>query len=375
MERILVTGGAGFIGSHLVDALISIGYRVRVLDSLAPPTHNGKLPKWFNRKAQFIRGDVREKKDWIRSLKGVDYVFHLAAYMDFHLNFSAYVDTIAKSTALLFEAIVEKKLPIKKIIAASSQAVYGEGKYQCSRHGIVYPELRPLSQLKKQQWEVRCPLDGRVMKPIAQKEDDFPNPQIPYGISKLALEKLLLTLGKAYNIPTVALRYSIVHGARQSFRHFYSGALREFAVLALSGQPMRMHEDSRQIRDFVHVDDVTRAHMLVLKNPKANWQVFNIGSGKPVQVYELAREVASAAGVKFGPQMQGIFRWGAPRHAPMDISKIKKLGWKPRKKLADNARDYVNWVQNYPTAKNFLKASFSKMRKEGILLATKVASK
>ncbi len=375
MVQVFITGGAGFIGSHLVDTLISQGYKVRVLDNLDSPTHNGKLPPWFNKNAQFIRGDVREKRDWARTLKGVDYVFHLAAYMDFHLNFSAYIDTITKSTALLFETIVERKLPVKKIIAASSQAIYGEGKYYCSRHGIIYPELRPLEQLNKKQWEVRCLNDGKVMRPVAQREDDTPNPQIPYGIAKLALEKLLLTLGKTYNIPTVALRYSIVHGPRQSFRHFYSGALREFAVLALAGLPIRMHEDGGQIRDFVHVEDVTRAHLTVLKNKKADFRIFNVGSGRTTKVIDLARIVAKVAGVPFQPELKGIFRLGTPRHSPMDISKLKKLGWKPRKVLEDNVRDYIEWVNHYPEAKKYLRQTYTKMKKEGTLLAPKLRGK
>ncbi len=219
---VLVAGGAGFIGSHLVDALILRGYRVRVLDNLCRPSHNGKLPEWFNKKAEFVKGDVREKKDWEKALRGASHVFHLAAYMDYHLDFSAYVDTNTKSAALLYEVIVEKKLPVKKVILASSQAVYGEGKYECPRHGEVYALPRDEKQLREKNWECQCWCGKKFSAILPEKEDDALLPGNPYGISKMMLEKLALNLGKAYDIPTVLVRYSIVHGPRQSFRHFYS---------------------------------------------------------------------------------------------------------------------------------------------------------
>ena len=237
-ELVLVTGGAGFIGSHLVDALIAHGYRVRVLDNLSPPTHNSKLPDWFNKKAEFIKGDVSLKKDWHGALIGVDYVFHLAAYMDYHLDFSKYFVTNVSSTALLYETIVEYKLVVKKIIIASSQSIYGEGKYVCGKHGVFYASPRTESQLRKHLWDIRCPRDNKLAKALPQEETDQLHPQIPYAIAKAAAEQLGLTLGSTYWIPTVVLRYSIVQGSRQSFRHFYSGALRDFCVRALNRLPI-----------------------------------------------------------------------------------------------------------------------------------------
>ena len=364
---VLVTGGAGFIGSHLVDALIKDGYRVRVLDNLAPPSHNGKLPDWFNKRAEFMRGDVRNKKDWERALRGVDYVFHFAAYMDYHLDFSNYFDTNTRSVAYLFELILEKQLPIKKVILASSQALYGEGKYQCGQHGLVYPLARPEKQLKKHDWEIQCLFDKKVMKPLPELEDDQLTPQIPYGISKLAAEKLLLTLGKIYSIPVVAMRYSIVQGSRQSFRHFYSGALRDFSVRALSDLPIVMQEDANQIRDFVNVHDVVDAHLTVLKNPKANFQVFNIGSGRKTRVKDLARLVCRLAGVKFRPVIEGLFRINAPRHSIMDISKLKKLGWRPKRSLEDSAQEYLSWIKKYPQAIKFWVKTYKTMEKQKLI--------
>ena len=367
-ENVLVCGGAGFSGSNLVDELIRRGYRVRVLDSLAPPVHNGRLPEWFNKKAEFIKGDVRNKKDWVQALKGVRYVFHLAAYMDYQMDFSTYFTTNTASTALMYEVIMEKKYPVTKIVVASSQAVYGEGKYRCGKHGIVYPSSRPQTQLKRHQWDVRCPYDKKEVLPLAQKEDDALFPTIPYGISKKTLEEIMWDLGRRYNIPSVALRYTIVHGPYQSFRHFYSGALRQLAVMALAGHELIMHEDGNQLRDYVHIDDVVSAHLAVLKSQKANFQAFNVGSGRPTRVMDLARVVAKVTGREFRPNLPGLYRVGAPRHSITDVSKLKKLGWKPRHALEDNVRGYVEWIKHYPEAKKYLGATIKKMEKTKMLM-------
>lgn len=366
-EIVLVTGGAGFIGGHLTDALIKHGYGVRVLDNLAPPVHSGRLPDWFNRKADFIKGDVRSKKNWIKALRGVSYVFHLASYMDFHLDFSTYFDTNDKSTALMYEVIVEKKYPIKKIIASSSQSVYGEGKYICKKHGVVYPSSRALSQLKKKDWEMHCPLDGSAIRPLPQKETDMLLPLIPYGISKKTLEEIMFSLGRLYNIPSVALRYTIVLGPRQTFRHFYSGALRQFSVMALSGKPITMHEDSGQLRDYVDVRDVVGAHLFVLRKKDANFQAFNVGSGKGTRVNTLARLVAKVVQVPFNGKAPGLYRIGAPRHSIADIGKFKKLGWHPQHTLEQSVKSYVNWIKNYPEAKKYLEKTNREMKKNKML--------
>ncbi len=365
--KVLVTGGAGFIGSHLVDGLIEAGYSVRVVDSLNPPTHNGKLPEWFNKKAEFIRGDVRNKKIMEKALKGVDYVFHLAAYMDFLPDFSTYFTNNTASTALIYEIIVEKKLPVKKIIITSSQSVYGEGRYECKQHGAMYLKHRGEEQLKKQDWEMHCPKDGSILKPLPENEDDILSPQIPYGISKLAAENVAMVLGKIYKIPTVSVRYSIVHGIRQSFRHFYSGALRSFAVQALSGKPLTIHEDGKQIRDFVNVKDATAAHLLLLEDPRADYEAFNIGSGQATTVLDVAKLVAKEAGIKFVPTVTGEYRLNTPRHQIMNIAKLKALGWKPKYTLADNVREYAQWVSNYPEAIKYFRLSDKVLKKANIL--------
>ncbi len=366
-ELVLVAGGAGFIGSHLVDALIAKGYSVRVLDNLSPPAHNGKLPVWFNKQAEFVRGDVRKSSDWLKCLKGVDYVFHLAAYMDYHPDFSKFFDTNTRSTALLYEIAVQKKLPIKKIIVAASQSVYGEGKYHCTKHGIFYAKPRSETQLKKHKWDIVCPQDKSVAKILPELETDELWPQIPYAISKAASEKLCITLGRAYGIPSVSVRYSIVQGSRQSFRHFYSGALKDFSIRALAGLPIRMQEDGQQIRDFVNVHDVVNAHLAIMRNSKADYQIFNIGSGESTRVMELAKMVSKVTEAPFEPELRGEFRINSPRNSVMSIDRLKKLGWRPEYKLEDSVKEYVEWARDYPEAIDYWKKTYQTMEKQNII--------
>lgn len=364
--KVLVTGGAGFIGSHVVDALLAAGHGVRVLDFLGPPTHDGNPPVWLNAHIEMVKGDVREKSDWQKALAGVDAVVHLAAYMDNHPDVSTYIRTNIESVALLFEVIAEDRLPVKKVIAASSQSVYGQGKYSCATHGVLYPPARSEEQLLKHDWEPRCPACGGALTPLSELEDDTLLPQIPYGISKLASEHLLFNLGRRHNIPAVAFRFSIALGPRQSFRHFYSGALRSFAVNVLSNEPIRMNEDGNQMRDFVHVRDVASAHVHALTDPRADFQAFNVGSGAGTHVIDLARLVAEEAGVPFQPILNHRYRVGDARYSLMDISKLKRLGWEPKRSLKDAVHEYMEWIRQFGDLKGVLANGEKQLEKEGV---------
>ncbi|MBI5728691.1 MAG: NAD-dependent epimerase/dehydratase family protein [Candidatus Magasanikbacteria bacterium] len=367
MKHILVTGGAGFIGSHVVDELLLVGFKVRILDNLGPPTHNGALPEWVNKKAEFVQGDVRSKEDWRKALRGINGVVHLASYMDYHLDFSTYIRTNIESVALLFELIVEEKLPIQKIVAASSQSVYGQGKYQCETHGIVYPPMRSEVQLAARQWEVTCPECHKPIVALPETESDEPSPQIPYGISKLASEKFLFNLGRQYGVPSVALRYSIVLGPRQSFRHFYSGALRSFAVDVLNNQSIQMNEDGGQTHDFVHVRDIAHAHLTVLTDHRADFECFNVGIGKSIRVIDLAKMVAEESGVPFNPSFNNRYRVGNIRYTPMNIDKLRGLGWEPKYTVRDAVKDYLQWVRQFNGLKEALEKTYNEMARDGIL--------
>lgn len=347
--KILITGGAGFIGSHTADALSQKGYSVVILDNLQPPVHDGKWPKYvLNKGYTLIRGDVRKKADLAKALKGVSYVYHLAAYQDQRPDFSKFFETNTVSSALLYELIVEKKLPVKKVILASTQFAYGDGIYQC-RHNKKFfsPELRTLEQFEHHQFDILCK-HGKPAKFYPFREEQKLTPTNSYGLSKEAIERLALRFGKTYGIPTTLLRYSIVQGPRQSPRNLYSGALRIFTIQALTGKPITVYEDGNQLRDFVNIEDVVSANLLALKNKKTNFAIFNVGGGRAYRVVDFAKIVKKITGSK-SPIIIGGFRRTDTRHAVSDVSKLKKLGWKPKFTPEKSVRDYTEWYK-----KNFL---------------------
>ncbi|MDZ7265095.1 MAG: NAD-dependent epimerase/dehydratase family protein, partial [candidate division KSB1 bacterium] len=254
----LVTGGAGFIGSHTVDALLARGYRVRILDNLSKPVHLKGKPGYLPADAEFMLGDVRNKDDWEKALQGVDVVFHFAAYQDYLPDFSKFFYVNSMGTALLYEIIVEKRLNIQKVIVASSQAVYGEGKYRCPKcNRIKFPDLRTENDLMNGRWNHRCQDCGATLQAMWTNENRV-NPQNQYALSKYSQEQLSLNLGKRYQIPTVCLRYSIVQGPRQSIYNAYSGACRIFSLSLFFDRQPPVYEDGNQVRDFVNIHDVVQ---------------------------------------------------------------------------------------------------------------------
>ena len=287
--------------------------------------------------------------------------------MDYHPDFSTYVQTNIESLTILFEIIVEEKLPIKKIVLASSQAVYGEGKYRCKNHGVMYVSPRAEEQFKRHQWEQFCPKCGKEVVPVSEKEEDILFPLAPYGLSKQSSEQFVMALGRAFSIPAVALRFSIVLGARQSFRHFYSGALRSFAVNVSNNEPIEMNEDGNQLRDFVHVKDVASAILKTLEDSEANFGTFNVGSGQATRIIDLAKMVAKQSKVSFRPSLQNRYRTGGTRHSVMDISKLKSLGWKPKHTLQEAVADYLLWLSNFKGFHKNLQKTEREMQKTGIL--------
>ena len=348
MIHALVTGGAGFIGSHTVDLLLARGYSVRVLDALTPPVHqNGTAPEYLNPAVEFIHGDVRDRRALRRALEGVDVVLHMAAYQDYLTDFSRFFDVNATGTALLYELIVNDRLPVQKVVVASSQAVYGEGKYRCAVDGVIYPTLRPEAQLKTRQWEVCCPFCRGPLQ-VETTDEDQVRPHNQYAMSKYAQEMLALNLGQRYEIPTVAMRYSITQGARQSFRNAYSGICRIFVTRMLAGQPPIVYEDGGQLRDYVHVGDVARANVLVLEDPRADYQVFNVGGGAATSVLEFGALVARVLGVDPVVAVPGEYRFGDTRHIISDINRLRGLGWEPVTSLPQTISEYAHWVREQP---------------------------
>lgn len=369
MKHVLITGGAGFIGSHTADLLLDAGYHVRVMDNLKPPVHRpGLLPDFFPKGAEFMYGDVRNKADWIAALDGIDAVIHLAAYQDYLPDFSTFFHVNNVGTALLYEVIVEKKLTIEKVVVAASQAAYGEGKYWSDAHqAYEYPDPRPMAQLQQQDWECKSPVDGSPLT-LVETDEARTTPHNAYAISKITEERIALVLGHRYGIPSASMRYSIVQGARQSFRNAYSGVLRIFAMQVLAGERPTVYEDGEQVRDYVYVGDVARANKLVLEDERANYQAFNVGGGKRVTVNEFGRAMAKVAGrPDIEPLVTGEFRVGDTRHVISDISKLQALGWEPTGNVENNAAEYIDWATRQPDFGNYTRAARAHMQQVGAL--------
>lgn len=365
--KVLITGGAGFIGSHTGDLLLERGHEVRILDNLEAPVHRQKQNlEYVPDDVEFILGDIQNRSDMERALRGVDAVCHLAAYQGYLTDFSKFALVNDSGTALLYEIILNEHLPVQKVILGSSQAVYGEGKYECPSHGVQYPPPRELSQLENGEWEIKCPLCQESMRPHHTDESKV-NPHNQYAISKYSQELYALTLGKRFSIPTVVLRYSITQGPRQSFYNAYSGILRIFAMRLLNGLPPIIYEDGKQLRDYVHVRDVAKANLVVLEKDSANFEVFNVGGSKATTVFEYAKLLMSLLGKDIEPQSHGDFRFGDTRHIISDISKLKRLGWQPNTPLEQTIRDYLEWVQKQADVSDYYSQAEKVMRRQGVI--------
>jgi dTDP-L-rhamnose 4-epimerase len=371
--RVLVTGGAGFIGSHLVDAFFQEGFEVRVLDSLDSRVHPHGQPSNLRPAIQFIRGDVTDRATLLAALRNVDIVSHQAAYQDYMPDFSRFMHVNAVGTSLLYELIVQEKLKVKKVIVASSQAVYGEGQYDCSAHGFFQPAPRSQKQLALGQWEVKCPACDRPAKPCLLQEN-CSNPYNQYAVSKLAQEKIALGLGWFHGIPSVALRYSITQGPRQSLMNQYSGICRIFVGQALKSEPLTVYEDGLQTRDFVHIKDVVAANMRVLESDDADFQAFNVGSGKATTVLEYAKLVGKKLSSDVEMTVCGEYRRGDNRNSVSKIDKLKALGWVPTHDLSTILDDFLVWVESIGGFPAQLDDARGTMRNAGVVLKAAVGS-
>jgi dTDP-L-rhamnose 4-epimerase len=298
-------------------------------------------------------------------------VFHLAAYQDYMPDFSTFINVNAASTALLYEIAVERRLPLEKIVLASSQAVYGEGRYICRDHGVAYPDSRTLEQLERGAWEHLCPQCQCVMTP-ALLDESFADPHTAYAISKYALELLGVALGRRYGIPTVALRYSIVQGPRNSPHNAYSGVCRTFTQRLLHHKAPIIYEDGGQLRDYVHVRDVAAAHVAVLENPAANFEVFNVGGQRGVSVAKFERLVTQACGENIEPIVRGEFRVGDPRHTISSSAKLGRLGWRPRASVEQIVAEYVDWARQQADVPDSTEQAAAEMIARGVLRSSAV---
>jgi dTDP-L-rhamnose 4-epimerase len=347
-KKILITGGAGFIGSHLADELLEHGHHIRVLDNISEQVHgrNGDRPDYLNADVELIKGDVRDPEMVEKALKGMDSVFHFAAMVGVGQSMYQivdYTDVNNLGTATLLEVLINR--PVEKLVVASSMSIYGEGLYRDMDGRTVPGCERSLEQLKSHQWEL-SDAEGRLLKPIATPESKQPSLSSVYALSKYDQERLCLIIGRTYNIPTVALRFFNVYGTRQALSNPYTGVLAIFASRLLNENPPMIFEDGLQRRDFVSVYDVAQACRLALETPEANGHVFNVGSGHQYTVLEIAERMARVMGKTFiEPQITGKYRAGDIRHCFADISLARRLlGYEPRVSFEKGLAELVEWL-------------------------------
>ncbi len=351
-KKILVTGGAGFIGSHLVDELIEGGHEVRVYDNLEPQVHDGKKPAYLNDRAEYVFADIGDRDALCGALGDAEVVFHEAAAVGVGQSMyqvQKYVDVNTLGTAKLLDVLVNEEHDVKKLVVASSMSIYGEGKYACDECGVVYPKLRTEARLKARQWEMSCPACGRTAKPLPTDEEKPMHSTSIYAITKKDQEEMCLSIGKAYGLPTVALRYFNVYGPRQALSNPYTGVCAIFSCRIRNDNPPLIFEDGLQSRDFVSVYDIVEANLLAMEKNKANYGAFNVGTGEPVTIREIARVLTGLYGKEIKPVITNKYREGDIRHCYADISRIGKLGYKPRVKFEEGMKELVEWVNAQPS--------------------------
>lgn len=376
MKNILVTGGAGFIGSKLAIELIKKGYNVTVFDNLSEqihgknPEHDSPLFQAIVNKVNFVYGDVTIGENWYNVIEGQDAIIHLAAETgtgQSMYEIKRYVNVNIGGTALMLELLSNQKHKVKKIIVASSRAIYGEGKYFCQVHGNVYPEARSETQISFGDYECKCPECGGNLQLLPTCEGSKLHPTSIYGITKLNQEQMVLTVGKSLNIPCVAFRYQNVYGPGQSLSNPYTGILSIFSTQIKNGNNINIFEDGKESRDFVYIDDVVNATILGLEKEEANYEVFNVGADYPIDVLTVANLLKSNYNADIEIVIRGNYRLGDIRHNYADLSKIKqKLGYEPKYPFADGIRFFCNWVNQQKIVADNYEQSITEMRKKGL---------
>ena len=366
-KRALVTGGAGLIGSHVTDLLVHEGWKVRVLDNLEPNTHKRGKPDWINEKAEFIQGDLRDRETITNALDKIDIVFHQAAYGGYMPEISKYVHVNSLGTAQMLEMIREKNFPIRKVIVASSQAVYSEGAGICPKHQLVFPTVRPVEQLRKGDWEVHCPVCGAITRSAPTPENAPVGGETVYGLTKVDQERLVLLWGKQVGIPTVALRYSCTYGPRQSIFNPYTGVIAIFCTRLLNNLPPVLYEDGEQTRDFSFVEDIARANLLAAESNQLDGLPVNVGSEKGVTIRKVAEAVSSALKIDIKPEARSEFRPGEMRHLTSDTARVRSAGYKPQVELEEGIGRYINWIRSQSDIRDYFSEAEQILKSKGIV--------
>lgn len=356
MDRhILITGGAGFIGSHLVDAMLARGYRVTVLDSLSPQVHGDAemdadgWPVYLDARARRIKGDLLEDGVFEAALNGVTHLAHLAASVGVGQSMTNIVDYTRNNVmaaAVMLETLSQRPHTVERIAVASSMSIYGEGDYVRPSTGAhVTTDIRPHAQLEARHWDLM--VDGEPLEPCPTPEEKLLQPNSIYAVNKRDHEEMFLSVGRALRIPTVALRLFNAYGSRQALSNPYTGVAAIFISRLMNDQPPLVFEDGRQMRDFVHVQDVAEAFATVLDDDREIWDVFNVGSGAPVSINEIAGVLARLLGKNIAPEVLNRYRVGDIRHCFGDISKIERtFGFTPRRSMDEGMEELISWVSH-----------------------------
>src|SRR5437879_4074373 len=373
-KRALVTGGAGLIGSHVADLLVREGWKVRVLDNLEPQTHRRGKPTWVNERVEFIEGDLRDRETIAAALDKIDIIFHQAAYGGYMPEIVKYVHVNSLGTAQMLEVIREKRLSIQKIIVASSQAVYSEGAGECVKHGLVFPPVRPVAQLRRGDWQVHCPLCDAIIRSVPIPENAPVGGETVYGLTKIDQEKLVLLWGKQVGIPTVALRYSCTYGPRQSIFNPYTGVIAIFCTRLLNNLPPVLYEDGEQTRDFSFVEDIARANLLASETDQLDGMAVNVGSEKGVSIRKVAEIVSSALKIDIEPEARGEFRPGEMRHLTSDTKKIRSAGYKPQVEPEEGIQRYIDWIRSQTDIRDYFSEAEQILKSKGIVHRVEVGN-
>jgi dTDP-L-rhamnose 4-epimerase len=366
-KRALVTGGAGLIGSHVVDLLVNDGWEVRAFDNLEPQTHRRGKPAWINKKAEFVHGDLRDRDTIAAALDKIDMVFHQAAYGGYMPEITKFVHVNSLGTAQMLEVIREKALPVKKVVVASSQAVYSEGAGDCPKHGLVFPPARPVKQLRKGDWQVHCPVCGATTKSVPTPENAPVGGETVYGLTKVDQERLVLLWGKQLGIPTVALRYSCTYGPRQSIFNPYTGVIAIFCTRLLNNLPPVLYEDGEQTRDFSFVEDIARANLLAAETDKLDGLAVNIGSGRGTPIREIAEQLSDVFKIDLAPEIKGEFRPGEMRHLISDTTLARSAGYTPAVDLSEGIGRYIAWIRAQSDIRDYFSEASEILKNKGIV--------
>ncbi|KAF0224002.1 MAG: UDP-glucose 4-epimerase [Erysipelotrichaceae bacterium] len=375
MKKVLITGGAGFIGSNLAIKLLDKGYKVAVLDNLNAQIHGENPEKSFTYnmikdKVEFIKGDVNNTNDWLIALEDVNIVVHLAAETGtgqsmYEIN--KYIDSNIGGTAKMLELLTKQQHKVEKLVLAASRAVYGEGKFICKKHGNVYPESRLNKDMSKGDFEVKCPIcqENVIMMPTDEKS--VLHPTSVYGFTKQAQEQLCMIVGKSINLPVVAFRFQNVYGPGQSLKNPYTGILSIFSTRIKNGNDVSVFEDGLETRDFVYIDDVTDAIILGLENENSNYESFNVGSGEKTDVLAVANTLKDKYKADIQIKVTGNYRLGDIRHNLGDIKFInERLGYTPKVSFKEGISKFIDWVELQEIESDQYDKSIQEMKDKGL---------